>query len=56
MSVVIPTFGDPVRLYLALRSVFSQSYQWIEVIVVDDNDSDSKARKNTEDINQNNFK
>jgi len=40
VSVVVPTFNRPDRLYRAIRSVLNQSYQHYEIIVV--NDSESK--------------
>jgi glycosyltransferase involved in cell wall biosynthesis len=53
VSVIIPTFGMPVYLANALQSVFLQSYQYIQLIVVDDNDPSSNARKVTEELVKN---
>ena len=50
VSVIIPTFGEPVLLKKAIQSVLSQSLKPIELIVVDDNDPTSDARKKTEAI------
>lgn len=48
VSVVIPTYSRPDRLSRAIDSVLNQTYENIEVIVVDDNNSDSDFRKETE--------
>ena len=48
VSVVIPTYSRPVFLQRCVNSVLGQSYPNIEIIVVDDNDPDSEARKETE--------
>ena len=53
VSVIIPTFGIPVFLGKTLQSVFLQSYQYIELIVVDDNAPLSNARKITEELIKN---
>lgn len=50
VSVVIPTYNRPVFLQRCVNSVLSQSYPNIEIIVVDDNDPDTDARKETEKI------
>lgn len=50
VSVVIPTYSRPVTLARAVNSVLGQTYQNIEVIVVDDNDPSSDARTETSDI------
>lgn len=55
VSVIIPTYKRPDMLRRAINSVLNQTYQWIEVIVVDDNDKESIYRKETELI-MNNYK
>lgn len=50
VSVIIPTYKRSDRLLEAVNSVLTQSYPNIEVIVVDDNDSDSEYRDKTESI------
>lgn len=48
VSVVIPTYGRSEMLKRAIGSVLNQTYDYIEIIVVDDNDSDSEDRRRTE--------
>ncbi len=50
VSVVIPTYSRNEMLQRAINSVLNQSYKNIEIIVVDDNDSESDYRKSTETI------
>jgi len=50
VSVVIPTYKRPDMLGRAIDSVLNQTYDNIEIIVVDDNDEDSEHRKETEDF------
>lgn len=50
VSVVIPTYSRNETLKRAIDSVLSQTYQNIEVIVVDDNPEDSEWRKSAEVI------
>lgn len=50
VSVVIPTYKRPDTLVRAIDSVCSQSYDNIEIIVVDDNDPSSSFRKLTEKV------
>jgi len=50
VSVVIPTYKRPDMLGRAIDSVLNQTYDNIEIIVVDDNDEDSEYRKETEDF------
>jgi len=50
VSVIIPTFKRADSLKRAVDSVLNQKYQNIELIVVDDNDSNSEDRVKTEKI------
>lgn len=50
VSVIIPTYGRAELLNIAIDSVLEQSYQNIEIIVVDDNPADSQERILTEKI------
>lgn len=50
VSIVIPTYGRPQTLERAVKSVLNQSYKDIEVLVVDDNNPDTEARKETENV------
>ena len=50
VSVIIPTYKRSDYICRAIDSVLNQSYHDIEVIVVDDNDSDSIDRRQTEII------
>lgn len=50
VSVIIPTYKRPGMLGRAIDSVLNQTYDNIEVIVVDDNDEDSEYRKETEEF------
>lgn len=43
-SVIIPTFNRAYCLPLAISSVLAQSYQHVEIIVVDDNSSDNTSQ------------
>ena len=47
VSVIVTTFGPPVRLREAIISALNQSYREIEVIVVDDNSPGTSARLKT---------
>lgn len=48
VSVVIPTFKRSEMLPRAINSVLNQTYQNVDVYVVDDNDPDTEFRKQTE--------
>jgi glycosyltransferase involved in cell wall biosynthesis len=48
VSIIIPTFKRPQLLRRAIQSCILQNYINFEIIVVDDNDPDSKERSTTE--------
>ncbi len=48
VSVVIPTYSRPVYLKRCVNSVLNQTYTNIEIFVVDDNNPDTDARRETE--------
>lgn len=48
VSVIIPTYGGSDSLLRSVDSVLTQTYPDFEVIVVDDNNPDTDARKKTE--------
>lgn len=50
ISVIIPTFGFPLFLENSINSVLNQFFKDIELIVVDDNNPDTEARKKTESL------
>lgn len=52
ISVVITTYKRHKELDRAIRSVLNQTYQNLEIIVVDDNAKDLKERKYTEEVVQ----
>ena len=52
VSVVIPTYHRPVFLKRCIDSVLDQTYRNIEIIVVDDNDPETEARRETELVMQ----
>jgi glycosyltransferase involved in cell wall biosynthesis len=50
VSIIIPTYGRPDNLRRAIISVINQSYKNWELIVVDDNNPDTKYRTLTENV------
>lgn len=48
VSVIIPTYSRPQNLLRSIRSVFSQTYREIEIIVVDDNGQGTQYQLETE--------
>ena len=52
VSVIIPTYTRPVFLKRCIGSVMDQTYKNIEIIVVDDNDPGTDARRETELVMQ----
>lgn len=50
VSIIIPSYQRPVSLKRAIDSCLTQTYSDIEVIVVDDNNPDTDARKETESV------
>lgn len=48
ISVIIPTYGTPIFLQKAIESVLSQTFYNFELIIVDDNNPDTEARRQTE--------
>ena len=48
VSIIIPTYGGSESLLKSVDSVLLQDYSEFEIIVVDDNDPDTDARKKTE--------
>jgi len=47
VSVIIPTYKRSEFLERAIESILNQTYKNIEIIVVDDNDPNSKYREST---------
>lgn len=50
VSVIMPTYGKPELLARSIRSVQNQTYSKWELIIVDDNNPKTKARKQTETL------
>lgn len=50
VTIVIPTYKRPVFLQRAINSCLNQSYDNLEIIVVDDNNPDTEYRKETESL------
>lgn len=48
VSVVIPTYSRPLFLKRAIESAVAQTHRPLEIVVIDDNDSRSRAREETE--------
>lgn len=48
VSVIIPTYQRPLRVINAVQSLLQQTYPYLEIIVVDDNNEGSDYRKETE--------
>ena len=48
VSVVIPTYGRPQKLVDAVESVLRQTYEFFEIIVVDDNGRNTPNQIETE--------
>lgn len=48
ISVIIPTYQRPKKLLEAIKSVQSQTYEQIEILIVDDNGQDDPIQQETE--------
>ena len=53
ISIIIPSYGSPFYLGKAIKSVQEQAFKEWELIVVDDNNPDTAARKETEEVMRN---
>lgn len=56
VSVIIPTYKRSESLPRAIRSVINQTYEPIEIIIVDDNDGNNEFRISTKSIVEKEFK
>lgn len=52
VSIIIPTYGRPNTLSVAIESCLKQTYSPIEIIVVDDNNPGTEVREQTEQMMQ----
>lgn len=50
ISVIIPTYGTPIFLENSIKSVLNQTFQDLELIIVDDNNPDTEARRKTGEL------
>lgn len=50
ISVIIPSYGSPLFLEKAIKSVLLQTYKEWELIIVDDNNPETEARALTEEL------
>lgn len=50
VSVIVPTYGEPKFLDRTIQSVLKQTLTNIELIVVDDNNPDTRERRSTERV------
>ena len=50
VSVIIPTYGNPIFLKECVESVINQTFREWELIIVDDNNPDTNARRETEQL------
>jgi len=50
VSVIIPTYGKPQFLDKSITSVLNQTLKDLELIIVDDNNPETDARKSTEEL------
>ena len=50
ISIIIPSYGNPSFLENSIKSILSQTCQNWELIIVDDNNPDTEARKKTEEL------
>lgn len=50
VSIIVPTYGRPTDVTAAIFSALDQTYNNIEVVVVDDNPPESKERKETQEL------
>lgn len=50
VSIVIPTYGRPEYLKRCVNSVLSQTYDNVEIFIVDDNNPNTQSRFETEKV------